>query len=106
MNMQWLEKVKSIFEGENPGIKVEFEWIKWDELDLKSLRDYRAGISHDVIYSSPQYYGFHELAKDLFDISNFTLHSGQRNALMTLPGALFGGRHFLGVFPWVFILEP
>lgn len=71
MNMQWLEKVKSIFEGENPGIKVEFEWIKWDELDLKSLRDYRAGISHDVIYSSPQYYGFHELAKDLFDISNY-----------------------------------
>ena len=70
-NMQWLEKVKSVFEEENPGIKVEFEWIKWDELDLKALRDYRAGISHDVIYSSPQYYGLHQVAGDLLDISNF-----------------------------------
>lgn len=71
MNLKWLEKVKAGFEAANPDIKVEFEWIKWDELDLKSLRDFRAGISHDVIYSSPQYYGLHQLAGDLLDLSPY-----------------------------------
>lgn len=71
MNLRWLEKVKEGFEKANPGIKVEFEWIKWDELDLKSLRDFRAGISHDVIYSSPQYYGLHSVAGDLLDLSPY-----------------------------------
>ncbi|GAH85375.1 unnamed protein product, partial [marine sediment metagenome] len=62
MCVEWLEKTRAAFEKENPGIKVEFEWAKWDEIDIRSIRDYAAGIPHDVMMSSPQLMPKHFIA--------------------------------------------
>ncbi|NQS89478.1 extracellular solute-binding protein [Patescibacteria group bacterium] len=71
MNVEWLEKIRTAFEKENPGIKVEFEWTKWDEIDIRSIRDYAAGIPHDVMMSSPQYMPKHFIAGDFMDLAPY-----------------------------------
>lgn len=71
MNIEWLEKTISAFERENPGIKVEFEWAKWDEIDIRSIRDYAAGIPHDVMMSSPQLMPKHFIAGDYLDLTSY-----------------------------------
>jgi len=71
MNIDWLEKTKAAFEKENPGIKVEFEWAQWDEIDIRSIRDYAAGIPHDVMMSSPQLMPKHFLAGDYLDLTSY-----------------------------------
>ncbi|MCK9302113.1 MAG: sugar ABC transporter substrate-binding protein [Bacteroidales bacterium] len=51
----WFNKAKEEFEAENPGIKVEFEQFKWDEIDIKLMSDFRSNIlTHDVALSTPQ----------------------------------------------------
>lgn len=71
LNIDWLEKTKAAFEKENPGIKVEFEWAKWDEIDIRSIRDYAAGIPHDVMMSSPQLMPKHFIAGDYLDLTSY-----------------------------------
>lgn len=71
MNMKWLTGIKEEFERQYPGIKVRFEWIKWDELDNRAIRDYRAGIPHDVMFTSPQYMPKHNIVGDLLDLSGY-----------------------------------
>jgi len=71
MNIEWLEKTIPAFEKENPGIKVEFEWTKWDEIDIRSIRDYAAGIPHDVMMSSPQLMPKHFIAGDYLDLTSY-----------------------------------
>ncbi|MBA7507262.1 hypothetical protein ES706_05980 [subsurface metagenome] len=71
MSIEWLEKTKAAFEKENPGIKVEFEWTKWDEIDIRSIRDYAAGIPHDVMFSSPQLMPKHFIAGDYLDLTSY-----------------------------------
>jgi len=71
MNIEWLEKTIPAFEKKNPGIKVEFEWTKWDEIDIRSIRDYAAGIPHDVMMSSPQLMPKHFIAGDYLDLTSY-----------------------------------
>ena len=71
MNIEWLEKTIPAFEKENPGIKVEFEWVAWDEIDIRSIRDYAAGIPHDVMMSSPQLMPKHFIAGDYLDLTSY-----------------------------------
>jgi multiple sugar transport system substrate-binding protein len=71
MNIEWLERTVATFEEENPGIKVEFEWAKWDEIDIRSIRDYAAGIPHDVMMSSPQLMPKHAIAGDYLDLTSY-----------------------------------
>ena len=71
LNYEWLQGVIKDFEKAYPDIKVELEWFKWDELDVKSMMHYRAGISHDVFWSSPQYMPKHALVGDFLDLSSF-----------------------------------
>ena len=72
ISIQWLENMKADFESENPECKIEFEQMKWDEIDVKMMSDYRAGItSHDLTLVSPQMIPQHALVGDLADISSF-----------------------------------
>ncbi len=71
MNIEWLERLVAAFEEENPDIQVEFEWIKWDEIDVRAVRDYRAGVAHDVMLTSPQLYGLHDATGSLMDIGSY-----------------------------------
>lgn len=52
---KWFNIVKEGFEQENPDIEIEFEQFQWDEIDIKIMSDFRAGITtHDVTLSTPQ----------------------------------------------------
>lgn len=54
-NFNWLQGIVWQFEKEHAGLPVQFEHIQWDKIDAKSIADYRAGVSHDVIMTSPQF---------------------------------------------------
>lgn len=70
--VKWLEGIKSDFEAANPDISVEYEQLKWDEIDVKMMSDHRAGISeHDLTLSSPQMMPQHALVGDLADLTPF-----------------------------------
>jgi ABC-type glycerol-3-phosphate transport system substrate-binding protein len=71
MNMEWLERIKADFEKQYPAIRVKFEWAKWDEIDIRAIRDYTAGIPHDVMFSSPQYMPKHNIVGDYLDLSAY-----------------------------------
>jgi multiple sugar transport system substrate-binding protein len=70
-SFKWLENVVEQFQKEHPNLRIEFELLKWDEIDTKSMADYRAGISHDVIWSSPQLMAQHSMVGDLIDLSEY-----------------------------------
>jgi len=44
------------------------EQAKWDQIDTKSMADYRAGIAHDVVITSPQFLPKHLVVGDLLDL--------------------------------------
>lgn len=69
-NYKWFQDIAKEFEKENPNTKVEFEVFQWDQLDVKSMSDFRSGIkSHDVFLSSPQLSAQHADVGDLLDMS-------------------------------------
>jgi len=71
-NYNWFQQVISDFEEANPGIRVEPEIFKWDQIDVKAMADYRAGIKdHDVFLTSPQLMSQHKLVGDLVDLSPY-----------------------------------
>jgi multiple sugar transport system substrate-binding protein len=70
-NYKWFEKIAEKFTKDNPNVKIEFEILKWDEIDVKSMSDLRTNISHDIIMSSPQLMAQHGLVGDLLDLSPF-----------------------------------
>ncbi len=71
-NSEWVKKVIAEFEQANPDFKVEEELFQWDQIDVKSMSDHRAGIEdHDVFWSSPQLMAQHALVGDFADMSSF-----------------------------------
>ena len=62
-NFEWLESVVKRFKREHPGLPVRLEMIQWDKIDAKSVSDYRAGVSHDVLMSSPQFMPQHSMLR-------------------------------------------
>jgi multiple sugar transport system substrate-binding protein len=72
-NFQWLNRVVGQFEKRHPDRPVRLEYIAWDKIDAKSLADYRAGVSHDVLMTSPQFMPQHFVEGDLLDLTPFLL---------------------------------
>ena len=70
-NIDWLDQMTAIFEEENPGWTVEHESATFDQIDQKSILDYEAGVSHDVMLSSPQLMAKHQAAGDLIDLTPY-----------------------------------
>jgi len=71
-SVDWFADVIAQFEAANPGVKVETEVFQWDQIDVKSMSDFRAGIKdHDVLLSSPQLMAQHGLVGDFADLSNY-----------------------------------
>lgn len=68
-NMDWLQQTAKQFETQNPGLAVTFEQIQWDQIDSKIMADFRAGIPHDVVWTSPQLMPKHFLTGDLYDLN-------------------------------------
>ncbi len=69
-NVKWFQDVAAQFEKANPGTKVEFELFQWDQIDVKSMSDYRSGIrTHDVFLTSPQLMAQHAQVGDLMDLN-------------------------------------
>ncbi|NPV54173.1 MAG: extracellular solute-binding protein [Firmicutes bacterium] len=72
LTYEWLGRVIKAFEAANPNIKVEQEIFQWDQIDVKAMADYRAGIKqHDVFFTSPQLMAQHNLVGDLLDLSPY-----------------------------------
>ena len=69
LNQDWIAGVIKQFEDENPGWKVEQEGIKWDQIDQKSILDLRAGVDHDLMFSSPQLMAKHAKTGDYIDLT-------------------------------------
>ena len=69
--LAWFERIAAEFEKAHPGFRVRLEQVKWDKIDSKSMTDYRAGISHDVVMSSPQLMPQHVECGDLLDLSPY-----------------------------------
>ncbi len=71
LNVEWLDMMSAIFEEENPGWSVEYESSTFDQIDQKAILDFEAGVSHDVLLSSPQLMAKHEAAGDLIDLTPY-----------------------------------
>lgn len=70
-SLKWLEGVSSTFTGEAPNTGVEYELFAWDEIDERMIIDTRAGIPHDVAFTSPQLMTRHKAAGSLLDLSSY-----------------------------------
>ncbi len=70
-NVDWLNNLTAKFKNKFPSFEVELEMARWDQIDAKSMIDYRAGIAHDVVWSSPQHLPKHQLVGDLLDMTPF-----------------------------------
>jgi len=69
--LKWLESIAAQFTKAHPAFRVQFEQIQWDKIDSKCMNDYRAGIGHDVVMSSPQLMPQHFECGDLLDLMPF-----------------------------------
>lgn len=71
-NYDWFMGIVRAFEKANPGVKVEMEIFQWDQIDVKAMSDYRAGIkTHDVFLTSPQLMGLHAMVGSLTDLTPY-----------------------------------
>ncbi|HEX9970708.1 MAG TPA: hypothetical protein VGD14_01430, partial [bacterium] len=70
-NMDWVNARLMEFRQLHPELKIELEQAKWDQIDTKSMADYRAGITHDVVITSPQFLPKHLVVGDLLDLKPF-----------------------------------
>lgn len=80
LNMNWINARIDDFKKIYPGIVVELEQVKWDQIDTKSMADFRANISHDVILTSPQFLAKHFVVGDLLNLNPFLTWNGQQIA--------------------------
>ena len=71
LNFRWLKGVVRQFEKRHPGLPVKLEQIPWDKIDAKAISDYRAGVGHDVLMSSPQFMPQHFEVGDLLDLTPY-----------------------------------
>ncbi len=72
--LRWLEGIAEQFRQNHPDFTVRFEQVQWNKIDSKSMTDFRAGVGHDVVMSSPQMMPQHFLTGDLLDLSPFLRH--------------------------------
>jgi len=70
VNSDWFNGIAAQFEKANPGVKVQWDVYQWDQIDVKSMSDFRSGIkAHDVFLSSPQLSAQHAQVGDLADLA-------------------------------------
>ncbi len=70
-NTAWMYSTVGKFEQENPDIKVEPELFQWDQIDNRSILDFQAGISHDLMFGSPQLMPKHFAVGDYMDLTPY-----------------------------------
>jgi multiple sugar transport system substrate-binding protein len=70
-NNTWIKGVMDAFMEANPDITVSEEIYQWDQIDTKSIMDFRANIKHDVMMSSPQLMPKHGYIGDYMDLSSY-----------------------------------
>jgi multiple sugar transport system substrate-binding protein len=88
VNQAWLNKIKAAFERDNPNAVVEWELLKWDEIDVKIISDYRAGITtHDVTMSSPQLFPLHAEVGTFEDLSPYVKRDWSASQIAELSWA-------------------
>lgn len=100
VNYEWYQQTISDFEKIYPDIKVELEIFKWDEIDVKAMADYRAGIKdHDVFITSPQLMAQHKLVEDLVDLSPYISNWSDERIAQFSWSATWGktGDEYLGI---------
>jgi len=72
LNFRWLKGIVRQFEEAHPRLDgVRLEQIPWDKIDAKSISDHRAGVSHDVLMTSPQFMPQHFKEGDLLDLTPY-----------------------------------
>lgn len=71
MNMDWINLRLAKFQEQCPGIELELEQVKWDQIDAKIMADFRAGIRHDVVITAPQFLPKHAVVGDLLDLTPY-----------------------------------
>ena len=72
-NNDWIQETMKGFMEANPDIKVTEEIYQWDQIDTKSIMDFKAKIVHDVMMSSPQLMPRHGYVGDYLDLSPYVL---------------------------------
>ena len=96
LSLDWLNKVKAAFERQNPNAVIEWEFQQWDEIDVKIISDYRAGITaHDVTFSSPQLFPLHAEVGTFADISPFVKRDWSASQVADLSWASTWQQTFL-----------
>lgn len=70
-NSNWVHQMFEEFMEANPGVKMADEIYQWDQIDTKSIMDFRANIPHDVMMSSPQLMPKHGYINDYLDLSSY-----------------------------------
>ncbi len=70
-NFDWLQDVARQFERTHPKLPIRLEQIQWDKIDAKSIADFRAGVGHDVVITSPQLMPQHFEVGDLLNLSPY-----------------------------------
>ncbi len=73
----------------NPDIKVTEEIYQWDQIDTKSIMDFKANIAHDVMMSSPQLMPRHGYVGDYADIAAYVAQWTEEQQKI-FPGARSG----------------
>ncbi|MDZ7319181.1 MAG: extracellular solute-binding protein [candidate division KSB1 bacterium] len=71
INMDWINQRLAQFQQAHPGLELELEQVKWDQIDTKIMADFRAGIRHDVVITSPQFLPKHAVIGDLLDLAPY-----------------------------------
>jgi ABC-type glycerol-3-phosphate transport system substrate-binding protein len=71
LSVDWVHNRLRALEELHPELGVELEQSKWDAIDTKVMTDYRAGIAHDVVITSPQLLAKHLLVGDLEDLTPY-----------------------------------
>ena len=68
-SVDWLKDIGKQFTKKHPKLKVKDIGVNWREIDLRAYMDYKASISNDVIFTSPQYIPKHEKFGDCLELS-------------------------------------
>jgi multiple sugar transport system substrate-binding protein len=71
LNNKWIHGVMEAFMEAHPDITVSEEIYQWDQIDTKSIMDFKANIKHDVMMSSPQLMPKHGYIGDYMDLSDY-----------------------------------
>ena len=68
-NCDWIDRALANYRKIHPDAEIAIEQFKWDQIDAKLMTDFRAGASHDLAWTSPQWMAKHFAEDDLLDLS-------------------------------------